>query len=296
MKPITYCMPVPTESAEARRETLRTYADNGISHIVLSSTLLEHFMVVPDDIAAFETDMRDCGISFMDAHAPWGTWKDPGVPVEAQHELIVLRHRMALHICNHFGVTSIAYHTANTFNHIYGKHLVIDDYYQMLIRSMTELLPDAERHGVVMALENQWTPLNQSAYLLKAAQYFNSQWVGICYDAGHGNLTEHGNEFPEQTCVPGIWQDIGLPVVWEEQFIEKVRPYIVNCHLHDNNGIIDQHNLPGNGTVDWKRIMAILANSPRLQCIQSEVSMGKTGAPSIPELVKSFSDLLDLNP
>ena len=162
MKPITYSIPLANERPEDRRRILKELADCGIEYLTLGNALLEHFIVAPDDIPVFEGEMRDCGISFMDAHAPWGTWKDPGVPVESEHELIVLRHKMALRICNRFSVTSIAYHTANTFNSKYGSHLTLDDYYKMLLRTMEELLPDAERSGVVLALENQWTPLNQS--------------------------------------------------------------------------------------------------------------------------------------
>ena len=162
----------------------------------------------------------------------------------------------------------------------------------MLLRSLYELLPDAERYGVVMCLENQWTPLNQSAYLLKAVEHFNSPWLGICYDAGHANLTEHGQEFPGKTCVPSIWNDAKIPVVWEENMIAKLRPWIVNCHFHDNNGIVDEHKLVGQGTVDWNRIMNTLKDAPRLKCIQSEVSIREAG-PTMQELRAAFGKLCD---
>ncbi len=292
MKPVThYSFLLGPESDDERRATLRRLADNGVTHVVLNSKLLEHFMVAPEAVMKFDSDMREFGVSFMDAHAPWGTWKDLAVPLEEKHEMVVLLQEAALRLCRHFGVTCIAYHTCNTLNSVFGASLTIDDYYDMMLRTIEELLPDAEHCGVVMALENQWTPLNQSAYLLKAVRHFDTEWLGICYDTGHGNLTEHGREFPDKTCVPPIWNDIGLPVVWEENFIEKVRPYIVNCHLHDNDGIIDQHLLPGQGTVDWKRIMANLAAAPRLQCIQNEVNMVRENAPSIEESVKTFDRL-----
>ncbi|MBQ7178620.1 MAG: sugar phosphate isomerase/epimerase [Victivallales bacterium] len=293
MKPVTYNIALVKPNDDERKETLRTLADNGIRHLNLNNALLEHFIVTPDAVPKYEKDMKEYGLSFKDAHAPWGTWKDPGVPVETEHEQIILRHKMALRLCNRFGVTSIAYHTANTFNSIYGANLTLDDYYNMLLRSMEELLPDAQRLGVVLALENQWTPLNQSAYLLKAVRHFDTEWLGICYDTGHGNLTEHGKDFPGKTVVPPIWNDIQLPVVWEENFIEKVQPYLINCHLHDNDGINDQHKLPGTGTIDWKRIMKNLAAAPRLQCIQSEVNMSKSDAPSLEKLVSTFTALTD---
>ena len=83
---------------------------------------------------------------------------------------------------------------------------------------------------------------------------------------------EKGSQFPGQTVVPPIWNDLGAPVEWEESPPEKFSPWLVNCHLHDNNGIADQHLAPGQGTVDWERIKRILRDSPRLQCIQNESS------------------------
>ena len=293
MKPVTFNFPLAKTTDDERRALLRKIADSGIRHLTLGNSLIEMFFSTPEAILAYEKDFQEFGLTFVDAHAPWGTWKDPGVPVESEHELILLRHKMALRICNRFGVTTIAYHTANTFNSIYGRFLTMNDYYNMLLRTMEELLPEAQRLGVYLALENQWTPLNQSAYLLKAVRHFDTQWLGICYDVGHGNLTEHGREFPDRSCVPRIWNDIQIPVVWEENFIEKVRPYLINCHLHDNNGINDQHLLPGKGTVDWKRIMDNLANATRLQCIQSEVNMAKEDSPSVEELASTFARLTD---
>ena len=104
-------------------------------------------------------------------------------------------------------------------------------------------------------------------------EYFHSSNLGLCYDSGHGNLTEKGVQFPEESTVPLIWKELGDPVKWEESLPEKFAPWMVNCHLHDNNGLNDEHLYPGNGSVDWDRIRNILRNAPRLQSIQNESSL-----------------------
>ena len=142
---------------------------------------------------------------------------------------------------------------------------------------------------MIIALENQWTPLNHSRQLLRILDHFRSPNLGLCYDSGHGNLTEKGAQFPGQTCVPSLWNNLGIPVEWEENLIEKFSPRMVNCHLHDNNGIIDEHKLPGQGTVDWQRIKAVLRRSPNLQSIQNECS---SKGLSIAQFCGSFRDLL----
>ena len=53
----------------------------------------------------------------------------------------------------------------------------------------------------------------------------------------------------------------------------ELLPYIVTCHLHDNNGLEDQHLPPGQGTIDWAELASALKKAPRLKSIQSETSL-----------------------
>ena len=70
-------------------------------------------------------------------------------------------------------------------------------------------------------------------------------------------------------------------------FLDAMLPHIVNCHIHDNDGMHDQHDLPGRGCADWNKIVALLKKAPRLQVLQSEVAIaGNTVAAR--ELVETF--------
>jgi sugar phosphate isomerase/epimerase len=60
-------------------------------------------------------------------------------------------------------------------------------------------------------------------------------------------------------------------VEWEHDVLDRMLPYIVNCHLHDNDASADQHLLPGKGTIDWSKLVPKLLSAPRLMCVQSEV-------------------------
>ena len=70
-----------------------------------------------------------------------------------------------------------------------------------------------------------------------------------------------------------------------EDYIDALSPYIIACHLHDNDGLADRHWVPGEpgGTVDWKRCMPKLAAAPRLQSLQNESHSAHL---TIPELCK----------
>ena len=269
---LTYCYPWTKGSPEEQKQWMREFADCGARNLVLTNSLLGEGCRDTGYLIEFYRNMGEFGLRFVDSHALWGTWSDPGMPLAEWKAPLLLRHRMAFRFCERFGVRTMAFHTGNTFNSIFGAGLTLADYRRSLIDSLEILLPEAEKCGVIIALENQWTPLNHSRELLSVMEYFRSPNLGLCYDSGHGNLMEKGSQFPGQTVVPPIWNDLGAPVEWEESLPEKFSPWLVNCHLHDNNGIADQHLAPGQGTVDWERIKRILRDSPRLQCIQNESS------------------------
>ena len=66
-------------------------------------------------------------------------------------------------------------------------------------------------------------------------------------------------------------------VDWNDHILEDLLDGVVNCHLHDNNAVTDQHLPPGQGCVDWKNIASLLKRAPRLKCIQSEVKIVQGG-------------------
>jgi sugar phosphate isomerase/epimerase len=270
MKKITHCINFLLGNAVEQDQVMRELVQAGEKYVVLTSSLLREGCRSSDYLIDFYKRLQHSGLEFADAHAPWGTWSDPGLPDKEFRKIMLSRQRMALDFCRIFGVTTLTYHTGNTLNSVFGRELTLDDYYAALIASLEELLPLAERCSVVIALENQWTPLNHSSILLRIVEYFNSPFLGLCYDSGHGNLTEKGSADVEKSCVPAIWNDLGVPVQWEEHLIEKFAPYLVNCHLHDNCGLTDDHLLPGMGNVDWERIRKVLENAPHLRCIQNE--------------------------
>ena len=77
---------------------------------------------------------------------------------------------------------------------------------------------------------------------------------------------------------------------WDDRIIDKMLPEIVTCHLHDNTGERDQHNLPGKGNIDWQNICDKLKQAPRLKCIQSEVTVTPNKI-TLPQLCRTFEKL-----
>ena len=111
----------------------------------------------------------------------------------------------------------------------------------------------------------------------------------FCYDSGHANISTCKRDVENNA--ERQWAKFGLKPVWDDKILEKLQPHIVNCHLHDNHGVVDEHLMPGLGNIDWKKTMGLLKSAPRIQVIQNEVLSG-TRQYSIRERVKCFDDLV----
>jgi sugar phosphate isomerase/epimerase len=86
---------------------------------------------------------------------------------------------------------------------------------------------------------------------------YGPDFVGICYDSGHGNLD-----------VDGLGK------------LDAVKDRLIALHLHDNDGTGDQHNLVFSGAVDWPRLASIIAASAYRRCVSMESNIHKSGIKS----------------
>jgi sugar phosphate isomerase/epimerase len=118
--------------------------------------------------------------------------------------------------------------------------------------SLDELRPFAQTHQVRIALENMVRDNFEMIDLLLAD--YAPDFLGFCYDSGHGNVDGLGLDHPE-----------------------RLKDRLVVVHLHDNDGSGDQHKLLFDGKVDWERLSKIIAASAYKKCVSMEVNMRNTG-------------------
>ena len=79
-------------------------------------------------------------------------------------------------------------------------------------------------------------------------------YLGLCYDSGHGNVARDGLDW-----------------------LDKLKDRLISIHLHDNDGLKDLHTLLFRGTVDWPRLAKLLAASAYRKPISMETVMRNTG-------------------
>ena len=110
------------------------------------------------------------------------------------------------------------------------------------ISLIKSLLPTAREAGIILAIENlpkfERYPLypHTTEDLLELFCEINDPMLGICWDFGHGLMTD----------------------LDQEESLRKIGKNLKATHIHDNFKNDDQHLIPGIGICNWKSVMPIL--------------------------------------
>ena len=280
--PVTFLFDFEHTEGIAIPYAMHEFAVNGAKHLVLTDTLIRRIM---QDRALQDTLLRQMeaeGLSFMDAHAPFGLWQDLNCPVESARSQMLLRHKLSMRIAADMGIETITIHVGNETKY---PDCPLETQAEYVKRSLADLLPLAEDLKLTICIENIWHRINTPERLLSWKQEFPTDALGFCYDAGHANLM--ARERTREAAPFKAWGNV-YPQ-FDEHILEKMLPHVVNCHLHDNDGITDQHLNKGAGTVDWPKIRELLKTAPRLKVIQSEVIPVRTHT-AIRDICAAFAD------
>jgi len=93
----------------------------------------------------------------------------------------------------------------------------------------------AKERGVTLALENTPGEMAAPAHLRQFIVETRLTGLRMCFDIGHAHIGD------------GV-----LPS------LEPMREFLVTSHIHDNNGMKDEHLLPYEGTIEWKSALPAL--------------------------------------
>ena len=285
--PVTFLFDFGLTDDRTRPYVMHEFAANEAKHLVLSSSLISNVM---KDYTLQKTLLKEMaaeGLTFADAHGPFGPMQDLICPVMEARPQMLLRQKLSLQIAAEMGVKTIAVHSGNETHY---PDYDLEVMYDCMKRSLEELLPFAEQLGITVCIENIWYRINTPERLLGIKREFPTDALGFCYDSGHANLLDKGRDLPESPMY-NIWKDV--PPQFDDRILDKMLPHVVNCHLHDNNGLSDQHYIPGRGIIDWKHTIGLLKQAPRLQVIQSEV-IPVRAHDSIRDICAKFKELGEL--
>ena len=213
---------------------LKAIAEAGFSHVHWVQHWSCDFIYTEPEIDQIGRWLKEYGLQLLHLHASAGQEKVWFSPREYERragvELVANRIEMTARL----GADVIVLHLP----YVDLAEQAGQESLAIVRRSLDELKAIAQRRQVRIALENGMKDVMQKFIEVLLSEY-DKDYLGVCYDSGHGNIVGDGLEW-----------------------LDSVKHRLICIHLHDNNGTDDQHKLPLTGTIDWPGLMGIISQSP----------------------------------
>jgi len=176
------------------------------------------------------------GLEISQVHGPW-----PTDDTTAENRAETLGNmRLAVYGCHCLGSPYLIIHPQMPYG--WGQEEDADFALSLTVELMKALMPDCEKYGVTLCLENMPMTAHRISTMDRIAEavaLVNHPNAGICLDTGHTNVYGH---------------DLG-------DAVRTAGTYLRTLHVHDNDGRADRHQLPYLGTADWSSFTAALAET-----------------------------------
>lgn len=184
------------------------------------------------------------GVEIGQAHAPAPAYiKISTEATEMMHGYI----RKSVELCGYVGCTRLVVHPMFDGSARFPK-FTKEEEYRMNIDFYSSLIPLLKEHDVICCLENMWTEDWQTkkayvgacsevneviSYIDELNDIADEKRFGFCLDVGHLLM---------------LGQD---PCYWMEMLGSRLEA----LHIHDNDGVHDDHTLPYLGCGNWDRFI-----------------------------------------
>lgn len=127
------------------------------------------------------------------------------------------------------------------------------DRIDQLTRTLSVLVEFGEAHSVRVAVENIDEPYSQK---ILTALFTRIDDLSFCFDTGHAHL----------------WAS------WDA-YLPRFADRLTALHIHDNNGEADEHLIPGDGAIDFVRLVKLLKACGYAGYLGLECAQGICGFP-----------------
>lgn len=228
---------------------LRAIAAAGFTHVHWCHHWNTDFVYSAPEISQIQGWLAELELQVTDIHASAGNEKAWASDREYERlagvELVANRLEMAARLGCDVAVLHIPGEPADPPTRL--------AYWDRARRSLDSLAQCSRATGVRLALENGGTPESWLP-IVRVLSDYPRDFAGLCYDSGHGNLSGDG--------------------------LDQLATHagrLLAVHLHDNDGSGDQHILPFMGTVDWGRLVGLIAGSSYAKWVNLEVSQARSG-------------------
>lgn len=185
---------------------------------------------------------EDAGVPFVHAHAPMPSSSLDPIRDKECFDAIVRSIRNS----SYLGISKIVVHPVQHLT--YAEPGVPERLFEMNVEFYNRLKPYCEEYNMQVAVENMWqrdenrkishSTCSRPAEFQRYVDALDSKWFIACLDLGHARLVD---EDPAA-------------------FIEALGgSKLKSLHVHDVDGVHDNHTLPYQGVIDWESVMRALA-------------------------------------
>ena len=208
---------------------------DGFGGFIRDAGLAPEIYFVSSDIDALAPDWLEKKVlPFLDrspelsVHAPFMDLS-PGAVDEKVRAVTVERFGKTLDMAEALRAKSVVFHSG------YEKWkyaLRTDIWLERSALTWRPLIERAKKAGIKIAIENIFE--DEPGNLALLMERLGSEHFGVCFDTGHFNL------FSKQKSLGG--------------WLRALKKYILELHVHDNDGTSDQHRPIGEGTFPFKTL------------------------------------------
>ena len=269
-KTLAYNFPWHTLNDDQYRRVVREYRDWGVDTFVFTEELAMACLADAQRRIFLHDLTRDMGVRFIAMHGLSGMGYDLDTTDPARRPEMIRAHCDAMALEAEFGGRTYTVHVGAY--HYVHDHVPVPTLRRLAAEALEQLVPVAERLGVILAVENSFEPPNSAKEVLALVEPFgDNPAIGVCYDTGHA---QHMAPYPWKdpakyaSYMANAWWE-GL--VEEDDAIGKLSRHVVTTHIHDNSGYADQHGMPFDGTIEWDVLMPKLFACPRMLEYQTEI-------------------------
>ncbi|MGJ8677528.1 MAG: sugar phosphate isomerase/epimerase family protein [Akkermansiaceae bacterium] len=120
------------------------------------------------------------------------------------------------------------------------REKIAPHYYQRAISALEILVEKAEELQIPLAIESRSRfedMPNEAEMLLLQEQFKDNPWVGYWHDFGHVQLKHN------------------LGLLNHDQWLGKIAPHLIGCHVHDVEWPARDHRVPLTGELDFKNLL-----------------------------------------
>ena len=285
--PLAYCYSWGNVPDSMIANIMAEFKWHGVNDLVFGHTLLNRVIDEPRFWSLLHRVAVKQGINLIEAHGLLGQGYDLCCPEKGRRARMIDDHKRAMNYCAESGGKTYTVHIG-AFESVFYQ-TPNDVLRPLVLNTLENLVYTAEKLDMVIAVENSYERSNTPDEVAYYIEYFNSPYIQCCFDVGHAHL---------MAPAPGKVREkyfSDMDLAWGEHIDEyegayqRLAPYIVTCHLHDNDGYSDAHILPGKGNIDWADLIPKIKRCPNLISMQTEVT---TNGLAIGTLVDTFNNIM----